>query len=96
MNQDFERWRAHIDYVVAKSKRPGTRRAADALADCWEKLEREGVEAFDFAHVAIIMASSAMCNFDHMEEIYHFGKSMVEEGEDLMNECRPYLPPEKL
>lgn len=96
MNEDFERWRAHIDYVVARSKRPGTRRAADALADCWEKLEREGVEAYDFARVALLMAESAMRNFDCIEEAYHFGKSMAVEGEELMSACRPHLPPEKL
>lgn len=96
MNEDFERWRAHVDYVVSKSKRPEKRRVADALAECWEKLQQEGIEAYDFSHVAVMMASSAMCNFDRMEEIYQFGKELVVTGEDLMNECRPYLPPDKL
>lgn len=94
MNPRFEAMRSRLDRIVATSTRPQARLIADELADCWEKLLGEGIEAWDFAHGLVEVAELVMSQFDSLDELRIFAQDLQKKGKRIEAAVDRHWPPQ--
>jgi hypothetical protein len=73
--------------------RPNKQAALAALLTTWAELEGQGVDAYDFAHVAVLVAEGAMISYDELEEVEAFGEHLKSRGSSIIRCVRNHWPP---
>lgn len=64
-----------------------------ALLEAWSDLEKQGVEAYDFAHVAVLIAEGAMISYDSLDELRKFGEHLKTTGSNIIRAVDDNWPP---
>lgn len=93
MDKNFLLFRERIERIVCHSQRPNKRLVAEELIQVWERLHSQGVDAFDFAHVAVLASEAAMQTYDTLDEFQKFGKHLQERGASVVRCVSEYWPP---
>lgn len=93
MSESFELLKERAERVIVQSGRPDKKVVLARLLDAWADLEKQGVEAFDFAHVAVLVAECAMQSYDSLEELEAFGVHLKDRGSSVIRCVQDHWPP---
>ena len=83
----------HVRAVVAKNTQPGEEESITALLAAWKQLHADGVEGFNFAHMALLMAEAVMTFYEPLDCNVAFGEFMKSRGSAKIRATNDHWPP---
>lgn len=67
--------------------------SANALLKTWKQLSDSGIEGYDFAHVALLMAECVMTFYEPLDENIKFGEHLKTAGSCKIRCVSKHWPP---
>lgn len=80
MDEQFRELRNGVRRVITYKPREHDELIAEVLLDLWKSLHAQGVQAFDFAHTALLLSESVMSHYESPKENVHFGEYLQKAG----------------
>lgn len=93
MDAKFLELEEHVRAIVSKNTQPGEEESISALLDTWKALHANGVEGFNFAHMALLMAEAVMTFYEPLDCNLAFGEYLQRAGASKIRCTSTHWPP---